>query len=381
MTTELPQRAIPYFWDQYARKYRVLLKNGQSPASVLGEAGFRMGLWAANQIGWTLDDLLEPAWRDVRLEGPIFILGHQRSGTTFLHRLLIEDALCGENGAVGMTMAQMVLPSFTMRRGLDALIAPVKERILAWEDQKMQRLDDIHYGRFHLIGEDEVALWSIFASAMCANDSPISSYARGLEPLRRVEDWPIGSQRAVMRWYRSCLMKAIRDAGQDEGIFVSKNPAFTKRIDLLLAEFPEAKFVYLIRNPLETIPSRLSLIEAIWQSRFPEFETLEPEHVQAIVADSRRIYLEGEEGLKGIPSERLFVLPYKELIADPGGRTRELLEHFGFEASPGLDDALRRREANRIMGKKNRRYGLGDYGLCEEDIRRDLAPVFARYGF
>src|SRR5690554_6776363 len=129
MTKNLPGRRIPYFWDNYARKYRVLLKSGQPLPKVLGEAGWRAGLWAANQVGWTLDDLFELAWRDVRLKGPVFILGHQRSGTTLMHRLLIEDAL---DDAVGMTTAQFLLPSVSIRKGISTVFASKANAFDAW---------------------------------------------------------------------------------------------------------------------------------------------------------------------------------------------------------------------------------------------------------
>lgn len=378
MTKTLPGRRIPYFWDNYARKYRALLTSGQPAPAVLKEAGWRAGLWAANQIGWTLDDLLEPAWRDVRMEGPIFILGHQRSGTTLMHRLLIEDAL---ERAVGMTTAQLLLPSVSIRKGIATLFASQKEAFDAWQDRRFGPLDHIHRVRFDLIEEDEFALWSIFASHTCATDSPRSICAEGLDPIRRVDAWPIGRQRESMAWYRACLLKTLHDAGHRRGIFVGKNPAFSKRIPLLKEEFPEAKFIYLVRNPLETIPSRLSLFQALWGFRFPGFEKLEPEHIEAIVADSYRIYLEAEEGLKELAEDRQVIVDYRSFVKDPADVTRQILAHFDLDEAPGFDAALERRLGRRKKGDKKHRYGLEDFGLSEAQLRQDLAPVFERYGF
>src|SRR5947208_2010690 len=38
-----------------------------------------------------LDPLLFPRLRKTRIETPVFIIGHARSGTTLLHRLMSED--------------------------------------------------------------------------------------------------------------------------------------------------------------------------------------------------------------------------------------------------------------------------------------------------
>jgi hypothetical protein len=43
-----------------------------------------------NHIGFWLDDYLYPAWKDTKVENPVFIVGNARSGTTWLHRLLSD---------------------------------------------------------------------------------------------------------------------------------------------------------------------------------------------------------------------------------------------------------------------------------------------------
>jgi hypothetical protein len=64
---------------------------------------------------------------------------------------------------------------------------------------------------------------------------------------------------------------------------ISKNPAFNQKIPALLRVFPMPLLINLVRNPLQTIPSRLSLIQAIWQHRFPGFKTMSPPQVRTIV--------------------------------------------------------------------------------------------------
>ena len=58
------------------------------------------------QAAWWLDDLLMSRWKESSYKGPIFILGHQRSATTAVHR-----ALHSSPQATGATMAQMLMPA------------------------------------------------------------------------------------------------------------------------------------------------------------------------------------------------------------------------------------------------------------------------------
>ena len=47
---------------------------------------------AVNAGGFALDPLLFPGLRDVEVRDPVFIVGHARSGTTLMHRLLAMDS-------------------------------------------------------------------------------------------------------------------------------------------------------------------------------------------------------------------------------------------------------------------------------------------------
>ena len=45
-----------------------------------------------NHVGFWLDDLLYPRWRQEPVVSPVFIVGNARSGTTWIHRILCSDS-------------------------------------------------------------------------------------------------------------------------------------------------------------------------------------------------------------------------------------------------------------------------------------------------
>ena len=51
-----------------------------------------------------------------------------------------------------------------------------------------------------------------------------------------------------------------------ELIFISKNPAFTMRLDLLYDVFPDCRVVCLLRDPCQSIPSMVSYIAHVWET-------------------------------------------------------------------------------------------------------------------
>jgi len=50
--------------------------------------------------------------------------------------------------------------------------------------------------------------------------------------------------------------------------YLSKNPAFTLRISSIYNEFPDAKIICLIRDPIDSIPSMISYIAKLYSFIF-----------------------------------------------------------------------------------------------------------------
>ncbi len=179
---------------------------------------------------------------------PIFIIGHWRSGTTFLHHLLCRDKRFGY-----LTTFQAMAPGFFLIGG-----GRIK-RFLERETRKRYptRLIDNVPLLLDAPEEDEFAL---------ANMSPYS-FLHGFSFPRRVryffERYVLleGISHAELeRWegtYLTLLRKATLASGGKR--LVLKNCANTARIRVLLRLFPEAKFIHIYRNPYRVFLSTLHL--------------------------------------------------------------------------------------------------------------------------
>lgn len=385
----LPGALMPFDWEAFRRKHRILYRDHGGLRAIAGPIAFRLFFYAVGQAGWALDELLDPRWRQVTMRGPLFILGHQRSGTTFLHRLLSEDKTHGRS----LLLHEMLLPADSVQR--------LRRRITAWdarrggglaerfrrlEEKKFGPLDRIHRLRFGEVEEDEFVLWAIYASAMCVNDSPLTTADDKLDDLRHFDRWSRARQVRALGWYRACLLKKMhREPGNDPlspPWIISKNPAFNQKIPELLQVFPEAMLINLVRNPLRAIPSRLSLIQAIWQHRFPGFRQMSPAQVRTIVEDSLRIYLLAERDLAAAPEERKITIRYDDLKQNPRREVEKIYRHFDLPGpDPALAAALQRTTSRAAAHVSEHHYRLEDFGLNEHELRERLATVFARYRF
>lgn len=365
----LPLARVPFGWRAFLQKYTILRQTGGISPRLLGELAGRLGLYGLSQSAWLLDMAIAPGWRHTPLERPIFIIGHQRSGTTLMHRLLAAD----RTHARALCLHEMLLPAVSFQRALAGLHAldrasggRAARAVLAWQDRRFARMDPIHRIRFHEIEEDEFVFWAIFASAMCVNDAPGTVARPELDGLRDFDAWPLARKQAILGWYRACLMKKLYrepHAGGPAWI-VAKNPAFSQKIPMLREIFPDARFVHLWRDPLVTIPSRLSLIRAIWWERFGRTIELSPAQVEAIVDDSIRTYARADRDLKGVPEEGQVRVDYNDFIRDVPGTVRGIYRHFQLPPDDvNLNAALQRHRESREAHTARHEYTLEEFGL------------------
>lgn len=383
----LPGLFAPYFWHNFRAKYSTLLKQDGWSRSVAAEASLRILLFGLLQGSWLLDDIFARGWRKTRVRGPVFIVGHPRSGTTFLHRTLVEDAI---QDAHALDFGMMLLPSILQRRITKFLLGSGTRRRSALtglmnrlEGRLFGGFDHIHRLRFNELEEDEYAAWSIFASVFCISDSPSAMLSPELDYMRHPHQWRASQQRETAAWYRACLKKSVAASGNSDGLVIGKNTALTRNIGFISEQFPDAVFVYMVRNPVDAIASRMSLVEAIWRRRYPNMKGLSPEQVSFLKNDSIDLYLSAENALGRLNTTRVHTVIYDDLMDDPQSTVQEVAAnlHLG-QLKQGLSEALNHRAANRFPApNRTHKYSLEDYGLSENELRSRLDVVFEKYGF
>ncbi|MGV8841344.1 MAG: sulfotransferase family protein [Bauldia sp.] len=391
MTTEtedwsrLPGAVVPFNWPAFWQKHRILLREQKAYGAILSSLASRLGFYAAGQTGWALDALVHPGWKRTRMAPPIFILGHQRSGTTLLHRLLSEDRA----HARSLLLHEMVLPAITTQNSI-ARVGRWDSRHGGWIGRRFQSfqqhmfapLDYMHRLRLDEIEEDEFVLWGIYASTMVINDSPLNASAKSLEDLRDFHRWPVDRQIRALGWYRATLLKKVYRSPTADGSLpwiVSKNPHFSQKIPELMRVFPDARIVYLVRNPLETIASRLDLIRGIWRHRFKGFRDMTKEQAESIVKDSLRTYLNAERDLYDVPEAQRMIVHYDELLTHIPETVHRIYEQFGL---PGPDEHLTAKLAEIRARKRHvseHKYDLEEFGVDPAELRRELEPVFRNH--
>lgn len=354
---------VPFGWRAFGQASR------RNPRPI--QIALRLLHFATIQAGWLTDEVLQPGWKAARYQGPLFILGHQRSATTALHR-----ALCDSEHAIGSSLWQMAMPSLSLwksARALSTLDKNTGRRLGSWIERHAARLfsplDDVHFVRPGEVEEDEFYFWSLFASSMCLNGNSSTMDGSAQNLLRYPEHWDVEWSKELMQWYADILRKLVQfsDSSPPTGLapwVIAKNPAFSHRIPQLLAQFPDARFIVLHRDPRQAIASRLGLIQRVWNSR-NSGARLNSGQVELIYQDSKKIYLGLEEQKALIPECHLLELTTGVLADTPQQVCATIADLFGIHINLSQRPAARSKPTS-----------LEQFGLSPDRIERDLAPVF-----
>src|SRR6185436_11103875 len=222
-------------------------------------------------LGRALDQIFFPRFRRQRVKEPVFIIAPPRSGTTLVQNLLSLD----EQRFVHLKMYQTIFPSVFYQRVFDtagwidrAFHSPF-EKGLSWCEKKwFGGWDGLHTLRLNQPEEDDALFLYAFESEAIFLLFPFveelwqAGFPDALAPTER---------RKLMRYYRSCLQRHLYGNGPNKTL-LSKATQSSGTLESLREEFPDAKFITIVRHPYQSVASHVSLFVPVWQCHSPDIE-------------------------------------------------------------------------------------------------------------
>jgi hypothetical protein len=198
--------------------------------------------------------------------------------------------------------------------------------------------------------------------------------SRGLEDAEMIEK----DRRRLMRFYKSCLQRHIYATGPRKTL-LTKNTPLSGRIDSVLAAFPDARIISIIRHPNESVPSHVSPCYQVWQVHSPEIAKDSPESkTYAMLAVQWYRHLFGNPGR--FNRQRHICILYDDLVAQPVQTVERIYRHFGLQMNNSFRERLEKATTKSREYRSNHRYSLEEYGLSKEWIRQELGDLIDAYG-
>lgn len=324
-----------------------------------------------------LDDIFFPEYRTLVLDRPIFIIGNPRSGTTFLHRLLL-----GAGDLAALELWEMLLPSITARRLFGAIMPridklnPAQYHPSDAHDTSLRGIEtDDLLEFFHTL--DGPFAWAYFLAWQgdWGSEQADRSFGIGAVPPED-EDRLFGYNDAC--WRRNL---AYKNAGR----ILVKSSMLTFRLKSLLRRYPDARLLYVVRDPAETIPSGISLLSGalengfdVWNRTGAADQARWRENMYQVSAAMFRSF--HDQYLHGsIPERNLLVVRYTDLIDNLEPTITAVLDFIEVDAPDAFLTEVREQDAKQRAYTSKHSYSAQGLGLDAERIRADLGFVYETF--
>lgn len=295
-------------------------------------------------------------------QDPVFILGYYRSGTTFLQRVLALNPAWAN-----ITLLQTVIPECSMTLGKPFLLFS-KYFFKIFKIKNAYHKTEFDW---NLVGEEDVAVTSMVSEATCYWGFMFPkkveeyfdrfSYFEGKNKEADIKLWKEEFHKIVKRF--NFIFK-----GQQ---MLLKSPPNVAKIKELNELYPNAKFIFIYRNPYSVLKSVRRLWEINGKMNFQENPTQEKID-QLTIKDFSHSTDRYFEYKSLIPKDRLFEIKYEDFIADPETTLKNCWRELNLANPDTIQSMVNYVQNHQGEGVTKHRFSDEDYALTEKHLGKYL---------
>lgn len=311
-------------------------------------------------VGQAMDRLLSPR---LRCQGPgqlLVVAGNPRSGTTFLHRFLVEQGV-----GAGSPVWRMLFPSLALAR--------IVEPLLPWfPDVTRYHNAAAHQTSLTSVEVDDVALLVHYFDGFFPYGFFLAADVD--DHLERFDPAVRDTSARDFAWLRRAWTR-LRVATDHDRV-VAKLFSVGPRMPAFLDAFPEARVLVLVRDPAATIPSAMSLVTGVLDALYGFWglpQAARVRHLERLYAGLVQLLDRfTEDWLDGrIDRNRVMIVPFTRLMSDFDGLMAEILDFAGVEPTAALDAAIAARAESQRAYQSKHRYDPARFGIDMDRLHRD----------
>lgn len=330
------------------------------------------------RFAYGLDQLFYPKHMKQKLEQPIFIVGNFRSGTTLLHRLLAQDPRF-----TGMkTWEIYVAPSIIQRKiihwimKLNRLVGNPIQKIIDRFEKSLRQYSYMHKAGLNEIEEDSQVFLHTWSTYDLFAFFPFPDLIRNY--IYYDEIMPEEQKHLDMDYYNEVLKRHVY--ANNGKRYISKSPTFSPKVRTLHQQFPDAKFINIVRSPLRVIPSSVSMFSNHWKTYGEPDEDYPQPAADVMREQARYWYLYPHRYLKNLPPDQYVMVRYQDLVHDPKATVENIYKRFGIELMEEYRQVLLAESEKARHFRSNHHYSLDEMGMNEQEIIEEFEPALQDYG-
>lgn len=333
----------------------------------------------ASAIGFLFDDLFFRGYKTQEINQPFFIIGNFRCGSTHLQRLLSLDP---DNFLPIKSWEIFLSHSVSFRKliftflKIDTFFGSPLQRLEAAIEKKVFAPITIHPIGLRYPEEDESFNIYTFRTMFLLFMFP---FVELFKPYFYFDQAISADEKTgIFCYYRNMLQRHLFAHG-GKGHILSKNPCFTPKVDSIYHEFPDARIILLVRDPVEHLPACNKLI-----SYFIHYfsDPAEPyPHLDFLCETYHYALYHALERLDSEDPTKYLIIRYDDLVSDLEGTIHRLYQHFGLPLSADFEKILQ------FEAEKSRRHQptstgeLEHQGLDAKRIAMEYQDIIKRFNF
>jgi omega-hydroxy-beta-dihydromenaquinone-9 sulfotransferase len=249
-------------------------------------------------------------------DDPIFIIGHWRTGSTFLHQLMSLDPALSAPTLFQVAVPDSFLISYPYYR-------PIFKQVVS----EHRPMDQVKIGMDEP-QEDEYAIYRI------TNYSPLENLVFPKSQSYFLNHGspflPAGDN--LVRWKNDVKNFFTKLHFKNGKRIVSKNPFNSFRVKVLQEIFPNARFVNIVRNPYCVVPSTIHMWNILGQQNSMNSNGCRPEFSE--VVGFLKILMETvEKDRNDLPPGVMVQIRFEDLESSPVEVMKELYKNLGISFS------------------------------------------------
>jgi hypothetical protein len=269
------------------------------------------------------------------------------------------------------TTWELFVPSVALRRALRPIIGVLRRN----EVDVMQSSDSGHEVRLAAVEEDEGLFLHRLDTEMLTFLCPrlLTDPVHGELGFKLGWLSPQETDRSMV-FYKRCLRRNLYHSRKAR-VVAKCNPSVF-RLKALMRHFPDARIVYVVRRPEQSVRSFLAFTKRFVSHLLPKRD--QQRYFRRKYEWGVELYRYFEEAREEIPKQQLLVLSFDEIVARPDAALAKFFDFTGL--APGEDGEHTPSERRpRSRRKAHVNDTLVELGISPEEVRRDLRFVRDRY--
>ncbi|KAK9768655.1 hypothetical protein K7432_000568 [Basidiobolus ranarum] len=217
-------------------------------------------------IAWWIDEILFPLYHLVLIKSPIFILGQPRSGTTKLLDLLATN----EGNVLALKLWEYTFPILWLQYLVDYIEVYdqkyfnnwMKKQLDPFAKDKTNQLSKMHRISMDKWEEDNMAFSSLFLFS--TSDLIYHPGSESMKLLTNFFSLDNSVRRSMFDFHKKMVKKVMFRRGNEKSVYMAKwVMCWNGEYKHIMDTYPGARYIFIYRNPEESIPSLLKLISGI----------------------------------------------------------------------------------------------------------------------